>query len=144
MQKTAGLLKLVLCDAYALYLKTQNYHWNVEGPHFKCLHMLFEEQYKELGEAIDILAEEIRACGEKAPATFSFYQQNTTISAGEESLDWKQMLEDLIKSHVGMKKTVQKALEQAQEEKNEVVANLMTERLAVHGKSLWILRSCLL
>ena len=88
-------LKEVLADSYILYLKTQNYHWNVTGHHFKSLHLMFEEQYKDLFLAVDLIAERIRALGEKAPGTFKSYSKVTNIKEGDENLDADSMVKDL-------------------------------------------------
>jgi starvation-inducible DNA-binding protein len=139
----AAALKKVLADNYALYLKTQNYHWNVEGPNFKPLHLLFEEQYTDLATANDTVAELIRGLGEKAPGTFEAFTKTTSIKAGNENLSDAQMLKDLIKDQGIMEKSLQQALEVAQKAGDEVVAGFMIERLTVHRKAAWMLKSSL-
>lgn len=134
-------LKKVLADNYALYLKTQNYHWNVEGAHFKSLHLLFEEQYTDLATAIDTIAELIRGLGEKAPATFDAYAKNTIIKAGNENASADQMVKELMEDQITIQKTLQTALEVAQKVGDEVVVGLMIERLTVHRKATWMLKS---
>lgn len=136
-------LKLVLSDSYMLYLKTQNYHWNVEDARFKMLHSMFEEQYKDLAEAIDEAAELIRGLGEKAPATFDAYARNTTIKPGNENASAEQMLKELSIDQENIQKTLLKALDSAQKAKDEVVANFLIERLTVHRKTAWMLKSTL-
>ncbi len=134
-------LKKVLADSYALYVKTQNYHWNVEGPNFKALHLLFEEQYTELATAIDTTAELIRGLGEKAPGTFDSYTKNTTIKPGNENADAGQMVEELGEDQSKISKTLQTTLEVAQKAGDEVVAGFMIERLTIHRKAAWMLKS---
>ena len=134
-------LKNVLADNYALYLKTQNYHWNVEVENFRGLHLLFEEQYTDLTMAIDTVAELIRGLGEKAPGTFDSYAKNTTIKAGDENASAEQMVKELTDDQAAIQKTLQTALEAAQKVGDEVVAGFMIERLTVHRKAAWMLKS---
>ena len=136
-------LKNVLADNYALYLKTQNYHWNVEGPNFQGLHLLFEEQYTDLAGAIDTVAELIRGLGEKAPGTFDTYIKRTSIKSGNENASAQQMIQDLLESQTLIQKTLQQCLEIAQKAGDEVVAGFMIERLTFHRKASWILKSSL-
>jgi starvation-inducible DNA-binding protein len=136
-------LKAALADNYALYVKTQNYHWNVEGPNFKALHLLFEEQYTDLAMAIDTIAELIRGLGEKAPGTFAAYTKQTTIKPGNEEASAEQMVKELTKDQSVIEKTLQKALNAAQKSGDEVVAGFMVERLTVHRKAAWMLKSSL-
>lgn len=136
-------LKKALADTYALYLKTQNYHWNVEGANFKPLHMLFEEQYEDLAKAVDTLAELIRGLGEKAPATFDAYAKTTSIKNGNENASDQRMLKDLLEDQAKIQKTLQQTFEIAQKTGDEVVANFMIERLTVHRKAAWMLKSIL-
>lgn len=136
-------LKNVLADNYALYLKTQNYHWNVEGPNFKGLHSLFEEQYTDLSGAIDTVAELIRGLGEKAPGTFDTYIKRTSIKSGNENASAQQMVKDLLEDQTLIQKTLQQCLEIAQKAGDEVVAGFMIERLTFHRKTSWILKSSL-
>ena len=136
-------LKNVLADNYALYLKTQNYHWNVEGPNFKGLHLLFEEQYTDLAGAIDTVAELIRGLGEKAPGTFDTYIKRTSIKSGNENASAQQMVKDLLEDQTLIQKTLQQCLEIAQKAGDEVVSGFMIERLTFHRKTSWILKSSL-
>jgi starvation-inducible DNA-binding protein len=134
-------LKNVLADNYALYVKTQNYHWNVEGPHFKSLHLLFEEQYTDLATAIDTVAELIRGLGEKAPGSFDAYTKNTAIKAGNENASAEEMVKELASDQITIQKTLQQALEAAQKAGDEVVSGFMIERMTVHRKAAWMLKS---
>jgi starvation-inducible DNA-binding protein len=139
----ADTLKNVLADNYALYVKTQNYHWNVEGSRFRALHLMFEEQYTELAAAIDTTAELIRGLGEKAPGTFDAYIKSTTIKAGNENASAEQMVKELANDQEAIQRTLQTALEAAQKAGDEVVAGFMIERMTVHRKAAWMLKSSL-
>ncbi len=134
-------LKTVLADSYALYLKTQNYHWNVEGPHFKTLHLLFEEQYSDLALAIDEIAELIRGLGEKAPGTWRAYQELTSILDGNEQADASKMVADLAKDQDILHRSLQKAIAAAQAIQDEIIIGAMVDRQRVHRKNKWILNS---
>ena len=136
-------LQIVLADSYALYAKTQNYHWNVEGPNFKQLHLLFEEQYIDLADAIDTIAELIRGLGEKVQGSLETYIKNTSINSGNESFSSQQMIQDLIESNDLIKKTLNDALKISQESSDEVVAGFLIERLTIHRKANWMLNSSL-
>ncbi len=136
-------LKKVLADSYALYLKTQNYHWNVEGPHFKSLHELFEEQYTDLATAIDEIAELIRTLGEKAPGTWRAYDGVRTVKDGDENADAATMVQDLADDQDVIRKTLQQALEAAQNAEDEVVIGALVDRMSVHSKNRWMLQSSL-
>ena len=136
-------LKNVLADNYALYLKTQNYHWNVEGPNFNGLHLLFEGQYIDLAGAIDTVAELIRALGEKAPGTFDSYIKRTSIKSGNENASAEEMVKELAEDQALIQKTLQKCLELAQKVGDEVIAGFTIERLTFHRKASWMLKSIL-
>ncbi len=136
-------LKNVLADSYALYLKTQNYHWNVEGPNFVTLHTLFEQQYTDLVAAIDEIAELIRGLGSKAPGTFKQYSSLTSINDGDENNDAKSMIKDLSDDQDKIALTLNKALKTAQDEDDEVIAGALIDRLTVHRKNKWMLDSSL-
>lgn len=136
-------LEIALADSYALALKTQNYHWNVEGPNFSSLHALFEEQYNELLPAIDEIAERIRTLGFKAPASYKEFEKLTTIKEGDSSLDENAMVKDLFDSQQQIAVSLKSALEVAQDAGDEVTTDLMIGRLATHEKNAWMLRSSL-
>jgi starvation-inducible DNA-binding protein len=136
-------LKTILADQYALYLKTQNYHWNVVGPQFAMLHTLFEGQYQDLAEAIDTTAELIRGLGIKAPASLEFYAQNTKIKSGNEENNAEQMLKDLLSDQLLIQKNLKSVLEVAAASGDDVVVDFMIQRLTVHRKAAWMLQSCL-
>ncbi len=142
-QSVVETLKLVLADNYMLYLKTQNYHWNVVGPRFISLHLMFEEQYKELAEAIDTVAELIRGLGEKAPGTFDAYSKITVIESGNENATAEQMIKELLQDHETIQKSIHTALDAAQKINDDVVASFLIERLTVHRKTAWMLKNSL-
>ena len=141
--KLAESMKTVLANTYALYLKTQNYHWNVEGPHFKPLHELFEEQYTDLAGAIDEMAELIRGLGHKAPGTFSAYSKLITIKDGDETATAETMVKELAEDQEKMEKLLNETLKIAQDEEDEVITDALIGRLTVHRKNKWILSSSL-
>ena len=136
-------LKNVLADNYALYLKTQNYHWNVESPQFNSLHLMFEAQYSDLALAIDTAAELIRGLGEKAPGTFDAYAKITGIKPGNENASATDMVKELAGDQATIMKTLTAALAVAQKAGDEVAADYMIERLTVHRKAEWMLRASL-
>lgn len=138
---TAEALKVVLADSYALYLKTHNYHWNVEGPNFRTLHLMFEEQYTDLAVAVDDIAERIRALGEKAPGAFSSFSKLSSIKEGDENISAASMVEDLAASQGSIIKSLKDALEVAQKANDEVTAGLLIDRMGVHEKTAWMLKS---
>ena len=136
-------MKHVLADSYALYLKTQNYHWNVEGPRFNTLHALFETQYTDLAMAIDEIAEHIRGLGAKAPGTWKKYEDLSSITEGDETLSADAMLQDLANDQDKIATTLNKALKVAQNEDDEVISDALIGRLTVHRKNKWMLESSL-
>lgn len=134
-------LEVVLADMYALYLKTQNYHWNAEGNGFQGMHELFEKQYRDLFVAIDDMAEIIRALGFKVVGTFSEFSKNKTIKDGNEKLSIQEMIKELADGQDEIIKTMKKALKEAQKHEDEVVMGFLVERMTVHRKAGWLLRS---
>ncbi|WP_392537876.1 Dps family protein [Legionella sp. 227] len=134
-------LEVVLADTYALYLKTQNYHWHVKGVHFKSLHELFEMQYKELAEAVDAIAERILIMGHKAPATFTALNQLKTIKDGDSSFDANRMVSDLAQDHGTLVKDLNTTIKLAQEHGDEGTVALLSERIAAHEKARWMLNA---
>lgn len=137
---TIDSLNKVLSSTYALYLKTQNYHWNVRGAHFYDLHKLFESQYSSLAEAIDTIAEQIRANGHKAPATFKFFSELSVIADGNEELSSDAMIDDLYQSHLLIVKLLEEGLEITDKAKDMVVNDLYISRMAEHKKAAWMLK----
>jgi starvation-inducible DNA-binding protein len=134
-------LEKVLANSYALSLKTQNYHWNVEGENFKSLHELFGEQYEELSEAIDEIAERIRALGEKVEASFENFQTLSEIKKGDKNLKSAAMVNDLITGHEILVEILKSGIKAAQDESDEASADMLIGRVQVHEKAIWMLRS---
>lgn len=136
-------LSKVLADSFALYLKTHGYHWNVRGPEFFSYHTLLEEQYREVWAALDDIAERIRALGEFAPQAHSAFANLTSIKDGDPENDAPTMLKELMKDHETVIATCRAALTVADDEGDDVSVDLLTQRLAAHEKSAWMLRSTL-
>ncbi|MDX1672758.1 MAG: Dps family protein [Balneolaceae bacterium] len=140
-KKIADGLSRLLADSYMLYLKTHNYHWNVTGELFHPLHEQFEHQYTDLAEAVDEIAERIRALGHKAPGSFLEFRELTSI---EEDTEKPQALEMVRRLAIGNEKvirTAREALEPCYEVNDEATVDLITQRLQVHSKTAWMLRS---
>lgn len=136
-------LKKTLADTYTLALKTQNYHWNVEGQRFRSLHLMFEEQYNELTTVVDEVAERIRALGEKSPGSYAEFAKLTVIKEGNSDLDENQMVKDLYQSHLQIVATLKKALAAAQKAEDESTADLLIGRITAHEKTAWMLKASL-
>lgn len=134
-------LSHLLADNYTLYLKTQNYHWNVTGPHFQQLHVLFQTQYEELAAANDGIAERIRALGEKAPGSFSGFAKLAVIKEETGSPSYKDMLKNLSKDQEKICETAHAVLKLAQEVDDEPTIDMMIGRLTVHQKNKWMLEA---
>jgi starvation-inducible DNA-binding protein len=134
----AGLSKL-LADTYAVYLKTHGYHWNVRGPYFASLHALFMAQYTEMWNAIDLVAERIRALGSYAPQGYGAFGKLSSIKDGDPSTDAQGMLRELAADHATLVATAKAAREGA----DDVTASLIDDRIEAHEKHAWMLRSSL-
>jgi starvation-inducible DNA-binding protein len=132
-------LSVILADTYALYLKTQNYHWHVTGPQFRPLHELFEEQYRELAEAVDSVAEQIRIMGNLAPATFKELDSLKTLKDGDSKATANQMVISLASDNNTLVKDLNRALKLAEEIHDEGAANLLSDRVSAHEKARWML-----
>ena len=139
MTKIIDKLSVLLADTYALYLKTQNYHWHVTGPQFKTLHELFEMHYSELADAVDELAERIRILGHNAPATFKEFERLKTIGDGDANASANQMVVDLHADHKKLIEDLNVAIEEAQTLNDEGSIALLSERIASHEKARWML-----
>jgi starvation-inducible DNA-binding protein len=139
----ADNLSRVLADSYTLYLKTHNFHWNVTGPMFNTLHLMFEEQYTELWQAADLIAERIRALGYPAPGSYSQYAKLSTIKEETGVPDAKEMIAQLVKGQESVAKTARKAFSVAEKANDQPTADLLTQRMEVHEKNAWMLRSML-
>ena len=141
-QIAEGLSRL-LADTYALYLKSHNYHWNVTGPMFQTLHVMFETQYTELAEAVDLIAERIRALGFPAPATFRAFTELTSIAEDEGVPTAEEMIQNLVEGQELVVRTARSVFPVAQKASDEPTADLLTQRMQTHEKSAWMLRSML-
>jgi starvation-inducible DNA-binding protein len=142
LQSTQRLFQ-VLADTYTLYLKTQNYHWNVVGETFYSLHLLFEKQYRELAEAIDEIAERIRALDGFAPGSFSEYMDLSRLESKVVPLTSAQMLRNLLEDHETLVVYLREAVAELGAGKEAGTVDLLIERLRAHEKMAWFLRSSL-
>lgn len=136
-------LSHLLADTYVLYLKTQNFHWNVTGPHFREYHKLFEEQYKALAEATDLIAERIRALNAPAPASFAKFLMLTSLNEAGHMLVANKMIKDLLHDHELVAKNITKAFVIAEKTDDQVTLDLLIQRKTEHDKFAWMLRSTL-
>lgn len=141
MKNVETELATLLADTYALYLKTQNYHWHVKGARFKSLHELFEKQYMELAEAVDEIAERILIMGNRAPATFKEYEQLKRIKDGNSSITANEMVIELTNDHSTLVSDLNNAMKIATANGDEGTATLLGDRIAAHEKSRWMLKS---
>lgn len=135
-----GLSKL-LAASYTLYLKTHNYHWNVTGPMFHTLHVMFEEHYLEMATAVDVIAERIRALGFAAPGSYRQFSQLSEVEELEHLPDATGMIDDLVKGHETVVKTCRSLFPAIEKAGDEASADLVTQRLQLHEKTAWMLRS---
>jgi starvation-inducible DNA-binding protein len=137
-----GLSRL-LADTYTLYLKTHNFHWNVKGPMFQTLHLMFETQYTELAQAVDLIAERIRALGSPAPGTYSMFASLTTIKEPDGVPNAQDMIRQLTQDQEAVVRTARTMLPTVDKAGDEPTADLLTQRMQVHEKTAWMLRSLL-
>jgi starvation-inducible DNA-binding protein len=137
-----GLSRL-LADTYTLYLKTHNFHWNVTGPMFQTLHLMFEAQYNELALAVDLIAERIRALGFPAPATYSEFAQLSSIPETPGVPKAHDMIRLLVEGQEAVTRTARSIFPVVEEVNDEPTADLLTQRMQVHEKTAWMLRSLL-
>jgi len=138
----AGLSKL-LADSYTLYLMTHNFHWNVTGPMFNTLHLMFMAQYTEQWAALDLIAERIRALGEHAPATYQEYSKLTSIEEVSGVPKAMEMVKLLVKAQEATSKTARKLFPLVEKAGDQPTADLLTQRQNIHEKTAWMLRSLL-
>jgi starvation-inducible DNA-binding protein len=138
----AGLSRL-LADTYTLYLKTHNFHWNVTGPMFQTLHLMFEGQYTELALAVDAIAERIRSLGFPAPGTYSDYAKLTSIPETSGVPKATEMIRLLVEGQEAVVRTARSIFAVVEKASDEPTADLLTQRMQVHEKSAWMLRSLL-
>lgn len=134
-------LKKILADSYTLYLQTHNFHWNVTGPQFRELHLMFEEHYTELAVAVDDIAERIRTIGVIAPGTYKAFAELSSIEPEESVPEAKAMVDILTKNHEQLVRNCRDVLSIAQEANDESSAALISDRMRVHEKTAWMLRA---
>jgi len=142
-EKIAAGLEKVLADSYTLYLKTHKYHWNVTGPMFQTLHVMFEEQYTELAMAVDEIAERIRALGALSPGSYREFLALTAVPEDEDHPDATTMIRRLVEAQETVVRTARAAFPAAEEADDQATADLLTQRMQVHEKTAWMLRSLL-
>lgn len=138
----AGLSRL-LADSYSTYLKTHNFHWNVEGPMFQTLHTMFETQYTELATAVDDIAERIRALGEPAPGSYTAFAKLSSVEDETGHPDASAMIRQLVAAQETIARTAREVMPLADKAGDEPTADLLTQRMQVHEKNAWMLRSLL-
>ena len=138
---TAEGLKRLLADSYTLYLQTHNFHWNVTGPRFRELHLMFEEHYTELATAVDEIAERIRTLGVVAPGTYGAFAALSSIEEVDGVPDADSMLSILVNGHEQIVRTCRDVLKLAQDSDDESSAALVSDRMRLHEKTAWMLRA---
>ena len=136
-----GALQKALADSFVLYFKTHGFHWNVEGPNFHALHIMFEGQYTEIWTALDEMAERIRALDEYAPVSYTQMVKNANIDETSQVPSAMDMIKILAEDNLAVVDTLQAALDIAQEAGDEASADLLITRIAAHEKAAWMLRS---
>lgn len=140
-EKIAAGLSRLLADTYTLYLKTHNFHWNVTGPYFSSLHLMFEEQYTELSQAVDVIAERIRALGVVAPGSYQQFAQLTSIPEEMGHPSYQEMIKQLVEANEAVIRTARLVLSMTHEADDEVTTGLIANRMEIHEKAAWMLRS---
>ncbi len=142
-KEIADGLSRVLADTFTLYLKTHNFHWNVTGPQFNSLHLMFEAQYNELWLAVDAIAERIRALGSHAPGSYTAYAKLSSIPEAKGVPDSDEMIRQLVEGQEAVVRTVRSIFPTVDDAHDEPTADLLTQRMQVHEKTAWMLRSLL-
>ena len=142
-KKIAEGLSHLLADTYTLYLKTHYFHWNVTGPMFNTLHLMFETHYTELALAVDMIAERIRALDVYAPGTYSQFAKLSSIPESDGVPNANDMIKELVSGHEAVCRTARKVFPAANKADDEATADLVTQRLQLHEKTAWMLRSLL-
>lgn len=139
----ASALSRLLADSYTLYLKTHNYHWNVTGPMFQTLHVMFQTQYTEMWQALDVIAERIRALGFTAPGSYREFTALSTIAEVDGVPTAEEMIRDLVAGQEAVVRTARAAFKVADSASDEPTCDILTQRLQIHEKNAWMLRSLL-
>ncbi len=142
-REIADSLSRLLADTYTLYVKTHNYHWNVTGPMFQTLHLMFEQQYNELALAVDLVAERIRALGAPAPASYHEFVALTAIPEDEDHPDATEMIRRLLAAQETVVRTARSVFPVVERADDAPTMDLLTQRMQVHEKTAWMLRSLL-
>ncbi|MGB3207021.1 MAG: Dps family protein [Crinalium sp.] len=142
-KEIASGLSRLLADTYTLYLKTHNFHWNVTGPMFQTLHLMFEQQYNELALAVDLIAERIRALGFPAPGTYSEFVELSSIPETPGVPKAHDMIRLLVEGQEAVTRTARSIFPAVEAVNDEPTADLLTQRMQVHEKTAWMLRSLL-
>ncbi len=142
-KEIASGLNRLLADSYTLYLMTHNFHWNVKGPMFNTLHLMFEAQYTELALAVDLIAERIRALGFPAPGTYAEFVQLSSIKEVKGQPKAEDMIKHLVAGQEAVTKTARSLLPLVDKASDEPTADLLTQRMQLHEKTAWMLRSLL-
>jgi len=137
-----GLSKM-LADTYTLYLKTHNFHWNVTGPMFQTLHLMFEQQYSELALAVDLVAERIRALGHPAPGSYAQFSKLSSITEATDVPKAEDMIRQQVEGQEALVRTARNVFATAEKASDQVTIDLLTQRMQVHEKTAWMLRSLL-
>ncbi len=138
---TAEGLKRLLADTYTLYLQTHNFHWNVTGPQFRELHLMFEEHYTEMATAVDDIAERIRTLGVVSPGTYKEFARLSSIKEVDDIPSGPEMVDILMQGHEQVVRTCRETLKMAQEAEDESSASLVSDRMRIHEKTAWMLRA---
>ena len=141
--KIAAGLSRLLADTYSLYLQTHNFHWNVTGPMFQTLHVMFETQYTELALAVDLIAERIRSLGYPAPATYSEFVRLTSLTETTGVPKAEKMIRLLVEGQEAVVRTARSVFPLVDKAGDEATADLLTQRIQLHEKTAWMLRSLL-
>ncbi|TKS60759.1 MAG: DNA starvation/stationary phase protection protein [Nitrospira sp.] len=136
-------LSRVLADTYTLYLKTHNFHWNVTGPMFQTLHLMFEQQYNELALAVDLVAERIRALGHPAPGSYAQFSKLSSVAEETAVPRAEDMIRQLVEGQEALVRTARSVFVTAERASDQVTIDLLTQRMQVHEKTAWMLRSLL-
>ena len=139
----AEALAKLLADSYTLYLKTHNFHWNVTGPMFNSLHLMFERQYMELAQAVDLVAERIRALGHPAPGSYAQFARLGSVREETGVPRAEDMIRQLVEGQEAVARTARQAFPVAEHAADQATMDLLTQRLQVHEKNAWMLRSLL-
>ncbi len=142
-KEIADGLSKVLADSYTLYLKTHNFHWNVTGPMFQTLHLMFETQYNELALAVDLVAERIRALGFPAPGSYAEFGRLTSIPEEPGVPPAQDMIKKLVQGHESVVRTARSMWTAAEKAQDQPTLDLLTQRMQLHEKTAWMLRSLL-